>query len=68
MAKYLVPPLTTVHIPMNFMGERAVEVLSERISTNRETSMCIAVSARLVIRESVSKVKQKTEIRIDRGR
>lgn len=61
MAKYLVPPLTTVHIPMDFMAERAVDVLAERISTNREISMNIAVSAKLIIRESVSRVKQENK-------
>ena len=58
MAKYLVPPLTTVHIPMDFMGERAVEVLAERIYTNREISMNISIPAKLIFRESVSHARE----------
>lgn len=58
MAKYLVPPLTTVHIPMDFMGERAVEVLAERIYTNREISMNISIPAKLILRESVSHARE----------
>lgn len=57
MTKYLVPPLTTVHVPMDFMGEEAVNLLSERINTNREISMHVSVPAKLVIRESVSRRK-----------
>lgn len=55
MAKYLVPPLTTVHIPMSFMGDQAVTMLAERIYSNREINMCVSIPARLVLRESVSR-------------
>lgn len=57
MAKYLVPPLTTVHIHMNFMGREAVALLAERIHTGREISMHVSVPARLVVRESVSQIE-----------
>lgn len=57
MAKYLTPPLTTVHIPMDFMGECAVKLLNDRIYNHREISMNVSVPAKLVIRESVSKIK-----------
>lgn len=52
-AKYLVPPLTTVHLHMNFMGEQAVNILSERILTGREICIQTLIPATLVIRESV---------------
>lgn len=52
-AKYLVPPLTTVHLHMNFMGEQAVAVLAERILTGREISIQTLIPAKLVERESV---------------
>lgn len=54
LAKYLVPPLTTVHIPIEFMGEQAVKVLMDRIYSEREVSMCVSVPTKLVIRESVT--------------
>lgn len=57
MAKYLVPPLTTVHVPMDFMGNTAVGLLSERIHSNREISIHISVPTKLMIRESVSSRK-----------
>ena len=54
MAKYLTPPLTTVHIPMDFMGECAVRLLMDKIYNNREINMSISLPAKLLIRESVS--------------
>ena len=62
MTKYLVPPRTTVHVPMDFMGEEAVNMLAERIYTNREISMKVSVPAKLVIRESVSRRKDENNI------
>lgn len=62
MTKYLVPPLTTVHVPMDFMGEEAVNLLAERINSNREISMHVSVPAKLVIRESVSRRKDQNVI------
>jgi len=53
MIKYLVPPLTTVHVHMNFMGRQAVKMLSERIQSEREISMHVSVPTTLKIRESV---------------
>lgn len=56
MAKYLIPPLTTVHVPMKLMGEQAVDMLAERIYSNREVSMRVFLPAKLIIRESVSEI------------
>lgn len=61
MAKYLVPPLTTVHIPIEFMGGQAVNTLIERINSGREISMYIAIPTKLKIRKSVSRVSDKPE-------
>ncbi|XCP85235.1 LacI family DNA-binding transcriptional regulator [Roseburia hominis] len=55
MIKYLMPPLTTVHVHMNFMGRQAVRMLSERIQSEREISMHVSVPTTLKIRESVSR-------------
>ena len=52
-AKYMVPPLTTMRLYMDFMGERAVDLLSDRIFTKRELPMQITLPAKLMIRESV---------------
>jgi LacI family transcriptional regulator len=55
IAKYLVPPLTTVHIYMDFMGSQAVSILAERIYSGREISMHISLPTKLMVRGSVSK-------------
>ena len=47
---------------MDFMGEEAVNMLAERIYTNREISMKVSVPAKLVIRESVSRRKDENNI------
>ena len=54
VAKYLVPPLTTVQLHMDFMGEQAVNLIAERITSGREISMQILIPAKLIIRESVA--------------
>ncbi len=53
MAKYLAPPLTTVHVHMNFMGRRAVQMLAELIQQERSIHMHVSVQTELIIRESV---------------
>jgi LacI family transcriptional regulator len=57
IAKYLIPPLTTVHIYMDFMGSQAVSILAERIYSGREISMHISLPTKLIVRGSVSKWK-----------
>lgn len=55
IAKYLIPPLTTVHIYMDFMGSQAVSILAERIYSGREISMHISIPTKLMVRGSVSR-------------
>jgi LacI family transcriptional regulator len=57
IAKYMIPPLTTVHIYMDFMGSQAVSILAERIYSGREISMHISLPTKLMVRGSVSKWK-----------
>lgn len=61
VAKYLVPPLTTVQLHMDFMGEQAVNLIAERILSGREVSMQILIPARLMIRESVANIQESME-------
>lgn len=56
MAKYLMPPLTTVHVHMNFMGRQAVRMLAERIQSERTINMHVSVPTQLMLRESVGRV------------
>ena len=59
MAKYLAPPLTTVHVHMNFIGRQAVKMLVERIQLERNVNIHVSVSTELVIRKSVCRADQK---------
>ncbi|MBO5373537.1 MAG: LacI family DNA-binding transcriptional regulator [Lachnospiraceae bacterium] len=52
-AKYMIPPLTTMKVPMEFMGEYAVRLLEERIWQNREVAVQVTVPANLCVRDSV---------------
>lgn len=56
MAKYLAPPLTTVHVHMNFMGRQAVRMLAECIQSERTINMHVSVPTELMVRESVGRV------------
>lgn len=53
-AKYLVPPLTTVHLHMNTMGSEAVKLMEERIKSGRKVSVRMVIPCTLEERESVS--------------
>lgn len=55
-AKYMIPPLTTVRLYMEFMGEYSVRMLEERILSGREISVKVTVPTKLYVRDSVGKV------------
>ena len=57
-AKYMTPPLTTVRIYMDFMGETAVEMLLERIRKGRKIPIEVTVASKLKIRKSVAQAKK----------
>lgn len=56
-AKYMIPPLTTVRLYMEFMGEYAVKLLEERILHGREICVKVSIPTQLCIRDSVKKIK-----------
>jgi len=56
-AKYLSPPLTTVRLYMEFMGERSVMALADRIYTERTIPLRMTVPSKLMIRESVGAIQ-----------
>ena len=51
-AAFHYPSLTTVRQPLGRMGELAVEILIERITSERQTRAELAVQPELVVRES----------------
>ena len=52
LARYLTPPLTTVHVDMLRFGERAVELLRERTTGPRTAARHDVLETRLVVRGS----------------
>lgn len=52
MARYLSPPLSTVHQPMRSLGARAAQLLLERIAGQRTEASTVVLPTRLVLRAS----------------
>lgn len=59
-AKYMLPPLTTMRLYMDFMGEQAVDIIGSRIQTKREIPIQVILPAKLMIRESVRDINAET--------
>lgn len=55
-AKYMIPPLTTVRVYMEFMGEHAVEALEHKIKDGRTIGVKVLVPTKLYVRDSVKKI------------
>jgi LacI family transcriptional regulator len=51
-AQYMVPPLTTVKLYTEIMGETAVDLLLEKITSKREVCKKITINTKLIKRES----------------
>ncbi|MCR8643968.1 LacI family DNA-binding transcriptional regulator [Paenibacillus sp. N1-5-1-14] len=56
-AQFMVPPLTTIRLSTEFMGEMAVSMMQERLLSDREISLMVTVPTKLIIRESAMRVK-----------
>lgn len=61
-AQYMMPPLTTVRLFTDVMGEQAVNLIEDRIRSGRNISVKAYVSSELIIRESVGKIENPPEI------
>jgi len=55
LARYVIPPLTTIHLPAYSLGLGAANMLIQQINNNFEESSEIILQTRLVIRESSGK-------------
>lgn len=56
-ARYMIPPLTTVRLYMEFMGEYAVQMLEERVLHGREICVKVTVPTKLYVRDSVKRIR-----------
>lgn len=59
-AKYMVPPLTTVRLNTEFMGERAVAILAERLLSGRDICTKTVIPAELIVRDSAAAIDKQT--------
>ncbi|MDN7242171.1 LacI family DNA-binding transcriptional regulator [Planococcus sp. N028] len=57
-AKYMMPPLTTVKLYTEIMGETAVDLLIDRLTSKREVSKKITIDTKLIVRESAAELKK----------
>lgn len=55
-SKYMIPPLTTMRVYMDYMGESGVDLLLEKIESEREITKKIVIPTKLKIRNSVKKI------------
>jgi LacI family transcriptional regulator len=55
-AKYMIPSLTTVRIPSEYLGSAAVDLLFENINGNREYNKKVIIPTEFKIRESCKKI------------
>lgn len=58
IARYMTPPLTTIHQPTRKLGAMAVDTLLDRLDTKRAQGEIIRIEPNLVERESVRKVRR----------
>lgn len=56
ISEFVQPPLTTVKVHMEYMGETAVELLAERLTTKRSIPKKVVIPTALTIRNSCSEV------------
>lgn len=57
-ATYLAPSLSTVKVYTEFMGESAVELLLERLKTNRAINKKVIIPTKFIIRESCKNINK----------
>lgn len=58
MSEFVQPPLTTVKVHMEYMGETAVELLAERLTTKRDIPKKVILPTSLTIRSSCKQVNE----------
>ncbi|NCB01509.1 MAG: LacI family transcriptional regulator [Spirochaetia bacterium] len=57
-AKYLSPPLTTVHVPMSFIAQNAVDILKNRVNGTYTLPRKLYIPTYLKVRESTKEIRE----------
>ena len=58
-AKYMIPSLTTIRIPSEYLGSAAVDLLIENINGSREYNKKVIIPTEFKIRESCTPLKKR---------
>lgn len=56
-AQFIAPPLTTIKIYIDLMGETAIELMLERLKSERKVSKKVVLPTKLIIRDSCKNIK-----------
>ncbi|MBU5442514.1 LacI family DNA-binding transcriptional regulator [Paenibacillus sp. MSJ-34] len=57
-AQFMMPPLTTIRLNTEFMGETAVTLMQERLMSGREICLKVTIPTKLVVRESAREIER----------
>ncbi|KQY82998.1 LacI family transcriptional regulator [Paenibacillus sp. Root52] len=57
MSAFMQPPLTTVKVHMEYIGETAVELIAERLLSKRDIAKKVVLPTKLIIRGSCAELK-----------
>lgn len=58
MSQYVNPPLTSIRVHIEHLGEVAVELMNERINSSRNYAKKVILPCEFIIRESVNKINK----------
>jgi LacI family transcriptional regulator len=56
-AQYMVPPLTTVKLYTEIMGETAVDLLFDKFTSRREVCKKVTIHTKLIVRGGATNLK-----------
>ncbi|MDO7905707.1 substrate-binding domain-containing protein [Paenibacillus sp. JX-17] len=57
MSEFMQPPLTTVKVHMEYMGETAVELIADRLNSKRDIAKKVVLPTKLIVRESCASLE-----------
>lgn len=66
-AKYMVPPLTTVKLETDIVGETAVDLLFDQINSKRDVAKNVIIHTKLMVRESAAPPKNNSSLSSSAG-